>query len=161
MQRSYLDEDEEGAELGRDVEHESRVGGEPLDVALVAGVHEQRPGAVAVAGAGPPPEGVVEEVLLAEDHGRVGREGEVVQLLREVVNREGLLRRGAVGRAIGGRGDEELAAGPDAAACPLVALQSLQVQRSDGSRESSSWLLGGGGRPRCCCGWCCREGRQE
>jgi hypothetical protein len=86
---------------------------------------------------GPPPEGVVDEVLVAEERRRVGREGEVVQLLREVVRREG---RGRAVDAIGGRGDDVLAgaAFPASAACPLAALQRLQVQRSDGrDRESS------------------------
>ena len=42
-------------------------------------------------------------VLLVEEHGRVGREGEVVQLLREVVRRERLRRRAVAGAgAIGG-----------------------------------------------------------
>jgi len=118
----YLDEDEEGAELGRDVEHEPGVGGEPLDVALVAGVHEQRPGG-AFAAAGPPPEGVVDEVLLVEEHGRVGREGEVVQLLREVVRRERLRCRAVAGAgAIGGDVLGSGRAGPR----PLLP-ESLQV----------------------------------
>lgn len=120
----YLDKDEEGTELGRDVEHEPGVGGEPLDVALVARVHEQRPGAAAAAG--PPPEGVVDEVLLAEEHRRVGREGEVVQLLGKVVRRERLRR--AVG-AVGGRGDE---LGVRARSPPLLLLpKSLETQGND------------------------------
>jgi hypothetical protein len=133
---TYLDEDEEGAERGRDVEHEPGVGGEPLDVALVARVHEQRARAgtvVAGAGSGPAPEGVVEEVLVAEDRGRVGREGEVVEQLREVVRREGL------GRRVGGPGDE---LGAAAARAPqLVALQQRR-------REGRPWV-GVGGRARC------------
>ena len=145
----YLDEDEEGAELGRDVEHEPGVGGEPLDVALVAGVHEQRPGG-AFAAAGPPPEGVVDEVLLVEEHGRVGREGEVVQLLREVVHRERIRRR-AVAGATGGRRDDEVAA--PAAASSLMSQQSLHTQRSEW------WERVGFGV--CCHGWFGRDGCDE
>jgi len=80
----YLDEDQEGAELGRDIEHEAGVDGDRLNANLAASVHEQRPGAAgaAFAAAGPPPESVVDEVLLIEYRRRVGREGEVVQLLR-------------------------------------------------------------------------------
>lgn len=150
----YLDEDEEGAELGSDVEHEARVGGEPLDVTLVAGVHEQRPGDAAFA-AGPPPVGVVDEVLLVEEHGRVGREGEVVQLLREVVRRERLRRRAVAGAggAIGGGG--ELAVPVPAARS--LALQSLQVQRNEWRERSP----GGVGGARCCCGCRRREGCEE
>jgi hypothetical protein len=133
---TYLDEDEEGAERGRDVEHEPGVGGEPLDVALVARVHEQRAGAVvAGAGAGPAPEGVVEEVLVAEDRGRVGREGEVVEQLREVVRREGL------GRRVGGSGSGDELGAAAARAPQLVALQQRR-------REGRPWV-GVGGRARC------------
>lgn len=80
----YLDEDEEGLELGRDVEHEPGVGGEPLDVAFVAGVDEDGGG---VDGA-LVPVGGVDEVLLVEDMVSLGPEGEVVQLLGEEVGGE-------------------------------------------------------------------------
>ena len=141
----YLDEDQEGAELGRDIEHEACVDCDPLNANLAAGVHEQRPGAAA---SRPPPESVVDEVLLIEYRRRVGREGEVVQLLREVVLRERRLRHGVV--AIPGRGDE--LSSVRAACCltqTLLPPSLLQVQWSDW-RE---WI-GVGVCRQCRCGWC-------
>ena len=127
----YLDEDQEGTKLGRDIEHEAGVDGDRLNVSLATREHEQRPSAAAFAAAGPPPESVVDEVLLIEYRRRVGSEGEVVQLLREVVLRERRLRHG-VG-AIGGRGDE-LSSVRAAACCLTEALlpaSLMQVQWSD------------------------------
>lgn len=80
----HLNEDEQCVELGRDVEHEPGVLGEPLDVAFVAGIDEDGGG---VNGAFVPVSGV-HEVLLVENMGRLGLVGEVIELLWEEVGGE-------------------------------------------------------------------------
>lgn len=78
----YLGEDDEGTKSRGDLPHKASIGGEPLDITLVAAVEEDRPHSSAGPATARPVATSAHQVPLIEC--REVREAEMIQRLREI-----------------------------------------------------------------------------